>query len=872
MVILYTSGMKKILLPALVVTTLVLLLLFIGRSNDRSAQKKECDAYDYITQKKGCTTEAVQKRYPNITLNTEDPKKSLYDPDLELENGYTLLTYATEKGNMEFAQLLIGDKKADVNKRDDRGNSILTIFLRQKKYRKASFVFEELKVTLTKDERMALAKQAKKDPEAQAWAEDHDIIIKDDTTLNKEFYHQPLYRQIEIIQSDVNLSKKNITLLRETFANGSLYDIYEYYEQAAHLLGPQERMKIFEKIISDSESFNDFQTLMDALISDGITLSTAQAQNIRQQVMHDRWYHAEPKNRLFLYLYEQHPDIFDKDTALREAMEAEWLDAVQILIDDGAKDQTYYKTLKPDKYKTPLVALLSDNGYHFSKEQWARYNKNIKDYGPGYYQYLQEEQEYLALAADPDALYIAELDHKSNRLDIQKQDGSGKQIYKKTLEGRHNHNSVNRLFGLYTFGGKLLLVEQKVQERALKTVITVLDKEASLLKRLTFDGKYRRIVFSPSHFFVETSKERGCFDSSIEPVKRCLPAERHLQKEEDLFNRDRTKVKELQDKTLRLNYYDQDHLTRLYIDPLDGQSSVHDLLKEEEIAVDIAQTQDANFLLVKTIKGTELVKMNRDFGVDGYHYVTSADKDDEESKLSTMEHIAKTIILKDKSVLVIGKKMQLPTLERYGMDKSMNLDISYRFAYLRGHISDAKELDSGDILIIGRLYENYNIRKVFTALLTPEGRPRWSRVYDAYHYIDDIILEEDGTFMTLADYTPLKLSLKDGSLIRQYKEIPDADEIVHDGTALYAIGNRPLNKNSRAKKLYQPILYCYSKDGERFTRQLVGRSGYYIRDIYSEDGTIYAYLELPKEEHTLDADTLIVQITPECKVDYKWKK
>lgn len=325
----------------------------------------------------------------------------------------------------------------------------------------------------------------------------------------------------------------------------------------------------------------------------------------------------------------------------------------------------------------------------------------------------------------------------------------------------------------------------------------------------------------------------------------------------------------MQDKSVVLNYYSRGDVSKLHVDLQDTNTTqTIDLAKKDSVVLDITQTKNANYIIVQTLTSSKIKKLNLDYGEFGFHYI----KESKEKSVSSMKHITSEVKLKNGNSLVVGQNDLKPTLEIFDTTGKKLLGKSYQFSYMNGHITAVKELENGDIVIIGRIYQNYNYRKVFTALLNQKGEPKWSRVYDDYRYIDNIELSQDNSFISLADYFPIKISLKDGVILKKYKEIENADGITMTPSGyIYAVGNEKVKRYS-SSKIYIPIIYCYTKDAESVKKSVVGEEGSYISNISSDGEDVYAEFEFPENEGSLSSNKIITRITNECKLEYKWEK
>lgn len=868
--------MKKLLFT---IAGLFILAFMIYKNNETYEHAVDkCNAYDYITQKKGCRSETIAQKFPDIKLNTKDPKKSVYDPNLDLPNGYTLLTYAIYKKDYKFAQKLLDNPKIDPHKRDQLGNSILTLLLRQKKYEKADYVYDTLGVRLTEKERRLFAQQLQKDRKkgdykGTDWANSHDILIKSDELVNWQFPKMTTDTQISYIKRGAKLSPENTALFRKNFIDESLYTITDNYNDVKHLLSGKERILILQKVLD--EELNDYLSLIKSLLKDGINLDVADVNKMILQVYDYLQYqnHETPAAAyLLFYLYHNYPQAFKFNRDLEYAIDERWYDLVQSYINNGAVDTKNYKTLtiyfKKDAH---LMNLLVDNGYVFTKKQHAQYKKNFKNKewirDP---QLLRSEVKPLLIAADGTGYQLVVLNTQTHQLTLQRYNEMQQLVSTHNIKGEFYDNKANHLIALYPLGQHLMLVHRRIQDRSVKTVLSILTQEGDIFKNIVIDGDYEKILFENNGFVVQTEQKKLFFDNMFNETDPFDITKRPLQSRHGSHENDNVWTKYFKDKTLRLDYtWDKESI--LYLDPVTEKKPAKLILeKRQKRVLDIAQSKDAVYLLEQHKAKYFVVKLESDFAKTGYHYIKEQDMTKQEFPYkSSLDTIKQALKLKNNGYAVVGKINQMPALELYDATGKQLAAKAYDFGYLRGHISNVVELESGDLLIVGRLYERKNVRKSFSALLDAKGDPKWSRIYHDFGYLDHPSIVNNKSFLALAYYTPTKFSLADGAIEKRYKEAPYAQEmLVSDTGRLYLIGNKTI----REDKKYEPVIYCYDSDKKSYTKKVLDTGNYYIKNLYQKEGAIHALYEQPRAEASLTSNLLDIEITPQCEVDYTWTK
>ena len=869
------SVMKRIVIAFAVLFLFAIMIYY----SDNKAHKHvidKCTAYDYITQKQGCRSEAVAKKFPDIILNTKDPKKSVYDPNRDLKNGYTLLTYAIYRKNYKFAQQLINNPKTDLRKRDKLGNSILTLLLQQKKYDKASYVYETLGVRLTDKERRLFVKhlqsdRKKGDERGTEWAREHDILIESDELVNWKFADLETDEQTEYVAKGVKLTPKNIEIFRKNFADQPLSYIYSDYDSVKHLLSQKERKIILHKILN--KDIRDYDELLKSLLNDGINLNVAYVNKLLSRP-YDDYENIENKTAEYLvfYLYHNCPNAFRLNEDLVYALRLGWYDLIQSYINNGAVDTHEYKTFNiEDSKDAHVMQMLLDNGYSFTKEQHAQYQHFVDKkwiYEP---QLLRSEKKPLLIVADGAGYLLAVLNTQTHQLTLQKYNEMQQLISAHPIKGKFYDNKANHLIGLYPLGENLLLLHRRIQDRSVKTVLTVLSKGGEILKSSVIDGDYKKILFQNNGIVVQTEQIKLFFDKMLNKTAPFNIPQRSLQARTLSNDDDNVWTKYLADKTLRLDFKSWNDKSILYIDPVAEKKPVKLILtKQQNRVLDIAQSKDAAFLLEQQGTKRFVVKLDSDFGNKGYHYIYKKQETKQDFPYkSSMDTIKQTLRLKNNGYAVVGKTNQMPSVEIYDDSGKQLAAKAYDFGYLRGHISNVLELESGDLLIVGRLYESLNVRKSFSALLNANGNPKWSRIYHDFGYLDHPSLVDKKSFLALAYYTPTKFSLTDGAIEERYKEAPYAQEmLVGKAGRLYLIGNKTIREDQK----YEPVIYCYSDDKKSYTKKVLDTGNFYIKNLYQKDDALHAWYKQPKTESSLASNLLDIEITPQCEVDYTWKK
>jgi len=857
--------------PIIVLTILFILLSFVYYSVDKQNQTfaDNFTAYDYIKRNQGYARPYIKEKFPQIKVDKKDPKIRIYDPNLDMKNGYTLLTYAFYKKDVSFTKMLVNEKKADIHKRDKLGNSVITILLGHEKYDLASDIMKQYKIVVTKEEIHKYLNTASNKDATRKWAQEHKIIGYDEKLINKRFSRLDGDKQLEIILSDTKVYQKNIDLYKARLFSQNLETFFDAYNKAPFLFTQKDKLSIFNRIVSDSKHFDANAKFLKLVIHTNIKISKQQAQELKNDFLNDTRHKRSSQRQLSLYLYQLYPEIFDKDKELSNAIYDVWPDFAQILINDGAKDTSSYKRLNAyDKSRIEMMKVLIDAGYGFSKKQYKIYHDSLLKNGSYYYQFIPQDKQYLALTSNETYIFAVKINNKTHTLKMQRLDSKLHEQWSKDLPGHYNNNYANRVLGLYSFSNKLLLVEQKVLNRSVRTKLTVFTEDGTKIKEHAMRGEFSKAVFSNHQFFIKTTGEEKYFDKDISLIKAYTKKERLLQKRKKFYRHDlEIRTKFLPEKTFNLSYYRNDDVTRLYVDNINSKDPISIILaKKDHVVLDITQTKDANYVISQTLTTSTIQKLTRDYGEYGFHYI----KKKEDKSISDMKHVVKTLHVENNHTIIVGQNNKLPSLEIFDATKKKVIDKSYKFSFLRGHITGVKKLKNKDILIVGRLYEKYNYKKVFTARLDAKGIPKWSRIYDKFRFIDNILLEGD-TFISLADDEPVKFSLSDGEVQTSYKELEDSRAITTMSSGLlFAIANKKSKKSSYSKKIYQPFVYCYSKDRKSYTKTRVSEEGSYLDDIYTKDDKVYAILNLPKEQTTANTNQIIINIDKKCQINYKW--
>lgn len=915
-------------------------------------------AYDYIKQEKdGYDSVFVKERFKDIEIDY-NPVYSKFDPNLIMDNGYTLLTYAAYKKDFDFMDMLIDYKKADVHKKDKNGNSILTILIKQKKYEKASYYMSNYNMKLTKDEREKFLKSIEKfDENALPWCLEHNIpfegVVSNEiiNIFKKNYLKLPLdeisdsYEKIRnifndadrrviydsIVSTDDNLetyhkllsmilkdgvtisattmkSKKNNYLnIEYRYVLSKLSILAYFYEANSSLFNADDRLRIFKFLIEYGAKYEEHKELLAAILKDGVevkqddksweyylreVISNNQINNMQvllkyaplsQKLKDELIYIAidDWSKDMTMFLLEQNLKIGDKDV-LSDVILHGWTSIAQILINEGEKvNKPIPKyTLGYLDGSLELFKVLYDNNYPFTKAQYEELPKIIKSQGSFYFNYALQDKIYLALTSDSnDSVYAARLDNQKHKISIEKLTSELKEEWSYELPSKAYQNAINNVAGLYYFFDNLILIQNKLELRKKKTILTKININSKKTKEIQLDGVFKKIVFSESKFLIETEQVTKVYDKNIDEIKEKKiylsdefnTTKRYKREFKELYRNDRNiRTKYLQNKSVVLNYYSSGDVSKLHVDLQDTNTTkIIDLAKKDTVVLDITQTKNANYIIAQTLSSSKIKKLTLDYGEFGYHYIKQSK---EENSISSMKHITSEIKLKNGNSIVVGQNDLKPTLEIFDTTGKKLLGKSYQFSYMNGHITTVKELGNNDIVIVGRIYQKDNFRKVFAALLNEKGEPKWSRIYDDYSYIDNIELSKDNSFVSLANYSPLKLSLKDGSVLKKYKEIIGADNITMTPSGyIYAVGKEK-PKRYTSSDVYLPIIYCYSKNAESLKKSIVGDEEYSISNIYSEGEDVYAEFEFLKTEGSLSSNKIITRITKECKLQHKWEK
>ncbi len=151
----------------------------------------------------------------------------------------------------------------------------------------------------------------------------------------------------------------------------------------------------------------------------------------------------------------------------------------------------------------------------------------------------------------------------------------------------------------------------------------------------------------------------------------------------------------------------------------------------------------------------------------------------------------------------------------------------FDFGYMDSHIQEMQQLPDGRLLMVGRLYQYFNRFKAYATLLTPEGKPIWSRIYHDTTGLYGLVADPDNNlFYSIDDVGVIaKLSLDDGSLIRQLQGIAGMKQLYRsaDGRILaLGVNETPMEGWRKRETIEQPFLYCLSPDESSFSVQLLG--------------------------------------------------
>jgi len=850
---------KKFILTLVIATIFVSLIT--GCNSSQKKDPNQLTLYEAIKQNKDAS-KLDSKKDERLIEKLQRFKK---DPNLFLENGYTLLTYAAYKKNFKFIDKLLKNKKVDLNKRDKHGNSILTILLQQQDYRRASIMMEYSDITFNDNERKDFVKSLKKDDlKAIKWCIKRSIPLDGSTVVNDYFSKAKFDVQLGLIYLDPKLSQDNIKLFRKRYAGRDLDEIAESYERVQHLLTHEDKKIIFDKIMQDNNDY--YGKLVKYVLDDSIKIPESLAKKLNEKyISTDTYVRDDFAKAIFFHLYKHNRNIFDKINLTHYALSHHWPDVLQMLINDGVRDENEYKELMPNWESVETLKVLIDNGYEPRKNQSTIFH-NAMLKSEAYYKYILQNNIYIALASDGTNLFVASLNNKTNKLTIFKLDDQQNKQWEHTFDQKYYINSVNNIVGLYYFHDKLMLIQKALIGADKKTKLIILSKDGKKIKTLELNGEYISAVFLKDNFFVQTYRDIKKYDAKINPIE--------IDYVQELFRRknlksdsDKTVVtKYLPDKTIRLSYNSYEDSSKLYIKKAkDNKSYVLKLADKKELVTDVAETKQANFILVQTPQKSSIVKLTPDYGIWGYRYI---DKEEKEN-ISSMDFVSQKLKLKNGNIVIVGKNNNLPTLEIYNKNKKKIVDKSYKFSYMRGHINNIEELENSDLLVVGRIYQNYNFKKVFVALLDSKATPKWSRIYHEVKYIDNIAIDSNSSFITLMDYNPVSVSLKDGHIIKKYKEIEDADELAISKSGQITV---LANKKTKRKRVYKPSIYCFDKNSDTMKKNIVGSEGEFIKNIYTNNKGVFAKLKLQEGHGSMKSDTILTKITDSCELKRKWKE
>ncbi|RTE66763.1 hypothetical protein EH243_03920 [Amphritea opalescens] len=197
------------------------------------------------------------------------------------------------------------------------------------------------------------------------------------------------------------------------------------------------------------------------------------------------------------------------------------------------------------------------------------------------------------------------------------------------------------------------------------------------------------------------------------------------------------------------------------------------------------------------------------------------------------------------------------------------------FGYARSRINKLQPLADGRLLIIGHLYQHFNFFRTYAALLTPQGEPIWSRVYQQMDSMNGLLIDEANHLFYSIDgaHSIAKLSLEDGTIMQQLTTPEGLTQLYRTSQGrIVGFGEKTLNYGSgRQDKTTQPFLYCLAPDETTFSTKMVGEPGDNLLSAEPwEDGLVAAYIK--DNEGSVSSNAIFARINAEtCQISFDWK-
>ena len=203
-------------------------------------------------------------------------------------------------------------------------------------------------------------------------------------------------------------------------------------------------------------------------------------------------------------------------------------------------------------------------------------------------------------------------------------------------------------------------------------------------------------------------------------------------------------------------------------------------------------------------------------------------------------------------------------------------DHEFDFGYANSRINALRRLPDGRILIIGHAYQYYHFFRTFAALLTPEGKPIWSRTYNNMDSMYGLVADPGhARFYTIDGGNMMaEISLKDGKVITRVETVRGLKRLFRTaGGQIVGIGKEKRSYGEGdADKTTQPVVFCLQRNGDSFKAGNLGSPGGRIAAAALwKKGVVVAYIS--DKEGSARSDALLGRIDPKtCTMTFDWTR